>query len=140
MKLKIVAASILLLSAPLTLRAASVRLAWNPSSGRSVVGYKVHYGLKHGKYTQMVQVKGRLTTKTVIKGLNEGKTYFFAVSAYNKKGQESPLSSEISGKPGGKTANNHNQTPAVPPLESSPPKIPPRTLQMGPGGKILPTR
>jgi YHS domain-containing protein len=143
MKLKLLAASILFLCTTLPSQAASVHLAWNPSPGRSIAGYKIHYGLQSGKYTHVVRVKGRLATKAVIKGLREGKTYFFAVSAYNKRGRESALSTEISGKPGEKTPLTQNHaTPA--PQQASPPsskvKIPPRTLQTAPGGKILPTR
>ena len=95
MKLKLLAASILVLCTTLPSQAASVRLAWNPSPGRSIVGYSIHYGVKPGKYIYAVKVKGRLTTSVVIKSLKEGETYFFAVTAYNKKGEESALSSEI---------------------------------------------
>lgn len=143
MKLKLLAATLLILCTALPSQAASVRLAWNPSPGPAIVGYRVHYGLKSGKYTRVVQVKGRLTTKADIKGLKEGKTYFFAVTAYNKKGRESPLSSEISGKPGGKAPKSRNQTAPASiqsPPKPSPIKIPPRSLQTAPGGKLLPTR
>jgi fibronectin type 3 domain-containing protein len=143
MKLKLLVAFILLLCTAAPLQAASVHLGWNPSPGRSVAGYKVHYGLKPGKYSHVLQVKGRLATQVVIKDLKEGKTYFFAVTAYNKKGDESALSPEISGTPGGKTPKNQNLTPAVSlpkSHEPSPAKIAPKTLQTGPNGKILPSR
>lgn len=144
MKLRLLAASILVLCTTLPSQAASVRLAWNPSPGRAVVGYMVHYGLRPGKYTHVVRVRGRLTTKVVIRGLKKGETYFFAVAAYNKKGEQSALSSEISGKPGGKMHKNHNKRPAVSSPtshETSRTKIPPtRTLHMGPKRKILPIR
>ena len=143
MRLKLLAASLLVLCSALPSQAASVQLAWNPSPGRSIVGYRVHYGLKSGKYTHVVPVKGRLKTNVVIKDLEKGKTYFFAVTAYNKKGQESSLSSEISGKPDGKTAKGHNRASADPSPtspESTNVKIPPKTLKTGSGGKLLPTR
>ncbi|MDR3555545.1 MAG: fibronectin type III domain-containing protein [Syntrophobacteraceae bacterium] len=143
MKLKLLVASILLLCTALPSQAASVRLAWNRSPGRSVAGYRVHYGLKPGKYSHVLQVKGRRATQVVIKDLKEGKTYFFAVTAYNKKGEESALSPEISGKPDGKTPKNQNRTaPVTLPQshEPSPAKIPPKTLPTGPDGKIPPSR
>ncbi|MGC9195323.1 MAG: fibronectin type III domain-containing protein [Syntrophobacteraceae bacterium] len=141
MKLRHLAVILLLLFAALPAQAASLRLGWNPSPGPLVVGYRVHYGLKPGKYTKVVRVKGRLTTKVTIKGLKRGTTYFFAVTACNKMGKESPLSSEISGKPGQK--DNTKTDPVSPPAshkEAAIAKIAPKTLKTGPGGKILPTR
>ncbi len=144
MKLTLLAASLLVLCTTLPVRAASVHLAWNPSPGRSVVGYKVHYGIKSGVYTHVVTVKGRLRHEVVIKGLKKGETYFFAVTAFNKKGQESPPSSEISGKPGEKTGKKQSGAPAVSPptqKKTSRPKIAPtRLLPTGPSGKMLPAR
>lgn len=143
MKLKLLlATSILVLCTALPAGAASVHLAWDPSPDRFIVGYKIHYGLKHGKYTHVVQVKGRLTTNAVIKGLKEGKTYFFSVTAYNKKGKQSPLSLEVSGKPDGKTPKNQSKTaPAPLPASHGPSnvKLPPKTIPTA-GGKILPAR
>lgn len=144
MKLKLLAASLLVLCTTLPVKAASVHLAWNPSPGRSVVGYKVHYGIKSGAYTHVITVKGRLRHEVAIKGLKKGETYFFAVSAFNKKGQESPLSSEISGKPGEKTGKNQSEAPAAsspPAQKTSRAKIAPtRFLPTGPSGKVLPAR
>jgi uncharacterized protein YccT (UPF0319 family) len=90
----------------------------------------------------VVQVKGRFATKVAITGLEKGKTYFFAVSAYNAKGQESALSSEISGRPGEKAPKKQNKTAAVSLPASHKPslaRIPPRAVPRGPDGKILPT-
>ena len=144
MKLKLLAASFLILCTTLPSHAASVRLAWNPSPGRSVLGYRVHYGLIRGKYTHVVQVVGRHTNKVEIKGLKEGKTYFFSVTAYNKKGEESAFSDEISGKPDGKIPKNSNKRTTAVSLpasqEPSSPKIAPKTLKTSPDGKILPSR
>jgi hypothetical protein len=93
--LRLSAASFLFLILAVHAEAASVRLAWDPSPGSEVMGYKVHYGTEPGKYTQTIRVEGRLAVKAVIDNLEEGKTYFFAVSSYDVKGRESPYSSEI---------------------------------------------
>lgn len=145
MRVKILAAFVLVLCAAPPVRAASVRLAWDPSPSRSVVGYRIHYGVKPGKYTHTVQVKGRLTTHVVIKNLKDGKTYYFAVSAYDSKGRRSAYSSEITnrpdlnkkkaGRPAGGKAGSFSPAPA--PVRS---KIPPRAVRTGPEGKILPSR
>ncbi len=141
MKLRHLAVIVVFLFTAIPAGAASLSLAWNPSPGPSVVGYRVHYGLKPGKYTKVVRVKGRLTTTVTIKGLKRGTTYFFAVTAYNKKGDESPLSSEISGNPAQKA------TPPKAPIsqassrkEPGITKIAPKTLKKDKEGKILPTR
>jgi len=81
--------------------AASVHIAWPPSDSPEVVGYRVHYGDQPGFYTNTVQVDGRFTSDAVISVLEEGKTYFFAVTAYTADGLESGYSKEISNEKGG---------------------------------------
>ncbi len=76
--------------------AASVHIAWPPSNSPDVAGYRVHYGDQPGFYTNAVKVDGRFTSDAVIGGLEEGKTYFFAVTAYTADGRESGYSEEIS--------------------------------------------
>ncbi len=77
--------------------AASVHIAWPPSNSPDVAGYRVHYGDQPGFYPNTVQVDGRFTSDAVIGGLEEGKTYFFAVTAYTADGRESGYSEEIKG-------------------------------------------
>jgi hypothetical protein len=103
--------------------AASIGLAWDPSSDRVVAGYRIHYGDQPGHYTKTVQVKGRLTSSAVIDGLEEGKAYFFAVTAYSANGKESAYSPEISN------------------IKPSPKKIPvSKRVAKTPEGKILPSK
>ena len=71
----------------------SVTSAWDPSPDTKVVGYFRHFGSASGNYTNKVDV-GNLTSAT-INGLVEGKTYFFAVTAYIATGLESIPSNEI---------------------------------------------
>jgi hypothetical protein len=75
-------------------RGATVTLAWNASAGSSVAGYHLYYGGVTQNYTNMVDA-GRATNCTVT-GLNVGLTYYFAVTAYDVVGLESPFSPEIS--------------------------------------------
>jgi len=73
--------------------AASVTLAWNPNSEPDLAGYRVYYGKASRSYESVIDV-GSQTTYT-ISGLEDGKTYYFAVKAYNFIGVESALSDEL---------------------------------------------
>lgn len=70
----------------------SVTLSWNGNAESDLAGYRVHYGTLAAPYTQMVDVQ---TTSTEIPNLVAGKTYLFAVTAYNTAGVESGYSSPI---------------------------------------------
>ncbi|HLH54281.1 MAG TPA: fibronectin type III domain-containing protein [Verrucomicrobiae bacterium] len=72
----------------------SLTLAWDASTDPSVVGYRLYEGTASQSYTNMVDV-GDATTVT-IPGLIPGTTYYFAVTAYDSSGLESPFSGEIS--------------------------------------------
>ncbi len=72
----------------------SITLAWDPSIDPAVVGYQLYVGSVSGVYTSVIDV-GAATTATV-PGLTVGATYYFAVTAYNSMGVESPFSGEIS--------------------------------------------
>ena len=93
--------------------AASVHIGWPPSDSPEVVGYRVHYGDQPGFYTNTVQVDGRFTSDAVIGGLEEGKTYFFAVTAYTADGLESGYSKEISNEKGGSLSKRAPQPSAA---------------------------
>jgi hypothetical protein len=72
---------------------ATVTLAWDPNSESDVSGYKVHYGLNSRTYPFVVDT-GTATSQT-IENLQEGVSYYFAVTAYNVAGLESGFSGEI---------------------------------------------
>ena len=76
----------------------SATLAWNPSPGTNVTGYRVYYGPACGNYTNSVLV-GNVTTNTV-SGLAGSVTCYFAVTAVTAGGQESAFSNEINYMPG----------------------------------------
>lgn len=72
----------------------NVRLAWNPSKSLQAVGYFLYCGTEKGVYTNKIDIGNN--TMTFVSGLQEGQTYYFAVTAYNSAGVESPLSNDTS--------------------------------------------
>ena len=74
--------------------AATVSLAWDPSSGSNVAGYKLHYGTSSRNYPYKVDT-GK-STSCSLSGLTAGKKYYFAATAYDPSKVESNYSSEIS--------------------------------------------
>lgn len=71
----------------------SVAFGWAPNLEPDVAGYRIHYGVASGTYTQVVDVGN--TTMASISGLVDGTTYYFALSAYNAAGLESGLTGEL---------------------------------------------
>lgn len=72
----------------------SVTLAWDPSPDPAVTGYRVHYGVVVGQYTNSLAVGN--ATATTVAGLVNGVTYYFAITAYDASGVQSQFSNEIS--------------------------------------------
>jgi hypothetical protein len=77
-----------------------IRLAWNAPTTDSdgaaltdLAGYKLYYGLASRTYTHTIDV-GNRTTYTV-SSLESGRTYYFAVTAYDTSGNESDFSDEV---------------------------------------------
>jgi Fibronectin type III domain len=58
-------------------------------------GYDIHYGTASGDYTQKIPVSNAGIATYVVDDLTPG-TYYFAVSAVNSQGTESPISPEVS--------------------------------------------
>ncbi len=83
-------AFVTLLAAPA--QAAQLTLAWDASPSTSVTGYHVHVGTAPGTTDRTINVTGLSATIT---GLNQGKTYYFSVSAHDAAGTESPRSNEV---------------------------------------------
>ena len=71
----------------------SVALAWDADAGTSVAGYIVHYGSVSGVYTNSLNVGTNINAS--VPALQEGVTYYFAVTAYNADGLESNPSNEV---------------------------------------------
>ena len=74
--------------------AADVTLAWDPNTEPGITGYKIYWGPSSGNYTSSKDVGNN--TSATITGLDEGKTYYFAATAYNSDGIESGFSRQIS--------------------------------------------
>src|SRR2546429_4838658 len=72
----------------------SVSLAWDADPEKTVAGYIVHYGGVSGVYTNSFNVGTNINA--TLPGLQEGATYYFAVTAYNADGLESNPSNEVS--------------------------------------------
>jgi len=76
-----------------TIDAASVTLAWDPNSEPDVVGYRLYYGKAMGNHEFMIDVGNQTTWP--ISDLEDGETYYFAVTAYNANGLSSGFSNEL---------------------------------------------
>lgn len=75
--------------------AGEITLAWDPpTASQDIAGYCIDYGLAPGSYTGGVDVGNVSSIK--LTDLPDGKTYYFAVLAYNSSGAESPYSNEVS--------------------------------------------
>ncbi|MDF0673202.1 MAG: fibronectin type III domain-containing protein [Nitrospira sp.] len=71
----------------------SATLTWDAVTGTPISGYKVYVGESPRLYTRTIDV-GTVTSSTV-NSLTVGRTYYFAVTAYNSAG-ESAQSNEVS--------------------------------------------
>src|SRR6478735_3310764 len=74
--------------------AGNVTLAWDASTDASVTGYRVYYGVGSANYTNSAAVGN--VTSAVLANLADDATYYFAVTAYDAEGFESPFSNETS--------------------------------------------
>src|SRR6266550_966200 len=73
--------------------AQNITLKWDPNPAPNLAGYRLYYGTNSGVYTQEIDV-GNMTA-ALISNLKEGRTYFFAVTAFNTAGESLP-SNEVS--------------------------------------------
>ncbi len=139
MKLRLSVVFFLILCAPAPANAASIGLAWDQCNDPGVVGYRIHYGAEAGNYTKTVQVEGRLTSKAVVDNLEDGKTYFFVITSYNAKGEESAYSYELSNAPG-KNQNQGKRPLAGPSRGASSASRTPRAARVSPGSDAAANR
>jgi chitinase len=86
--------SLLLLLLAQNAFAGPVTFAWNAVSAANLAGYVLYYGYAPRSYSLSVDV-GNYTT-AALSGLDQGKTYYFAATAYDTYGQESVFSNEVS--------------------------------------------
>ena len=69
-------------------------IAWDPNTEPDVAGYRLHCGTSSHNYSVMIDVGPQ--TSGQVPNLQRGKTYYFAVTAYNSEGTQSDFSEEIS--------------------------------------------
>lgn len=74
--------------------AGAVTLEWNPSSSTPVGGYRMHWGNSPRNYPNSTLVG--IATRHTLSGLQDGKTYYIAVTAVTADGsEESGFSNEV---------------------------------------------
>ena len=69
-------------------------LTWNPNIDADLAGYKIHMGTSSGMYGTPIVVGN--VTSYAMNNLQIGKTYYFAITAYDTAGNESLYSAEVS--------------------------------------------
>jgi len=70
-----------------------VALAWDPNPEPDLAGYRIYYGTSTRNYSFFIDVGN--TTSYTVQGLEEGRPYYFAATAYNMAGNESDFSNEV---------------------------------------------
>ncbi len=83
-----------------------VGLSWKPSKAKDLAGYTIYRATKKGGPYAKVNPELVKTTKYVDKGLTNGTTYYYVVTASDKAKNESPYSSECSALPADKKPPN----------------------------------
>lgn len=84
-----------------TTRDTSVFLGWNDLKSSELTGYNVYYGTVSGRYMQRRSIPAS-EASLVLRDLQIGTTYYFAVRGVNAQNQETVFSQEVSvtvGKP-----------------------------------------
>lgn len=150
---------LLVLAVPQTVLAEKVTLAWDPSVGSKVAGYRIYYSRDRGQYKKSRSINvGQVTSYTL--NLPAG-PWYLAVSAYDSRGHESgyskpicwqcksaPVKSESKIHAGGAAALvplNHasavadTATRLIPTQRNRPQRIAPRRDQPAPGKLIQPS-
>ncbi|MDZ7374105.1 MAG: fibronectin type III domain-containing protein [candidate division KSB1 bacterium] len=72
-----------------------VTLSWLPNTEADLAGYRVYYGTRSGKYRWCLNVEKEKAEITIV-GLDVGVRYYFVVTAYDLRGNESLPSEEVS--------------------------------------------
>lgn len=76
--------------------AASVTLAWDPNPEPDIAGYKIYVGEESGVYEEPIVMAGAPEEPQFkVVGLENGRDYYFVVTAFNEAGLESDYSNEV---------------------------------------------
>lgn len=74
--------------------ARQVTLAWDANTERNLGGYRLYYGLASRSYSSTIDVGNQ--TRYTVSDLDDNRTYYFAVTAYNNRNTfESGFSNEV---------------------------------------------
>ncbi len=74
-------------------QAGQATLTWDANTEADLAGYKVYYGTSPSSYNTSINI-GNVTTYSLT--LNDGATYYFAVTAYDTSNNESGYSNKVS--------------------------------------------
>jgi hypothetical protein len=86
--------ALMLLGMPALAAAKEITLIWDPSPDQRVVGYRV-YMREAGEDYDFGEPRKEVTdNEATIRGLDENKTYFFVVRAFDAEGNEGEVSQE----------------------------------------------
>jgi hypothetical protein len=91
--LPIILAGIMLFSFTPGLECRDVKVAWDANTEADLAGYKLYYGLSSSNYNATVDLGNR--TDYSLTGLDDSKSYYMAMTAYNSSRTESDYSNEI---------------------------------------------
>jgi chitinase len=94
--------------------AAQISLAWDPNTEPDLAGYRVHIGDSSGVYHTTVDVGN--VSSVIVSGLQDGRVYYFVLTAYDTNGTESDFSEEVSGTP-------TEPPPPPPPADTTAPAV-----------------
>jgi len=132
------ALTVILLFSPAAF-AASVTLAWDRPSGKSVAGYNIYYGLAGTNYKDSPGkvIKSANQKQIVIPNLEPGEVYLFSATSIDGSGSESDYSREISYKvPDPSNKDNSSKKQSGSPsndMPVDPKKLPPeKPVLLGP--------
>ncbi len=81
---------------PAPARTANATVTWNANTEADLAGYRVYVGTTSGSYNFAGPFEVSGATSFTVPNLPVGTTYFFAVTAFDKSGNESTKSSEVS--------------------------------------------
>jgi hypothetical protein len=83
-------------SPPHTPTMSHATVSWNANTEKDLAGYRVYVGTRSGVYTFAGPFEVTNGTSFTVPNLPIGTTYFFAVTAFDKAGNESTKSNEVS--------------------------------------------
>jgi hypothetical protein len=79
----------------------AITIAWDPNKEPELAGYRIYYGTASGSYKSCVDIGNPPKSPSgymqyTLTGLEKGKKYYIAVTAYDKNKDASGFSGEVS--------------------------------------------